>query len=267
MIGSSQGRQRSAKEHRAPSASSDGVALHLVLSLLLKDGITSGRYRPGDRLPTEDELALAHKVSRVTVRRALLSLEKQGYIERRPRRGTVVSSTAAVLTMPSPIEDYLRQVSERRTLSRHRVLDFTPMPATPEVAASLQCRDGDLVLRVERLRVMGSLPIAHSTVYLPEPFAARLTRRDFTRHPLSVLLAREGVHYGRIDLVTRARLASPSLARLLSVTVASPLVDVQRIAYSTKGTPVEFQILAGPSDRFETHVSIRAFDRPGAEPD
>lgn len=245
----------------------DGIALHLQISLLLKDGITSGRYRPGDRLPTEEELCRTHGVSRVTVRRALQSLETQGYIERRPRLGTFVRGAAAVLSMPSPIDEYLRQVADRRKLSRHVVLAFGPAAASAEVACSLQLHEGDPVLRVERLRVMGDLPIAHTTVYLPAAVGKHLRKSDFAKHPLSTLLAREGIHYGRIDMVTRARLATPSLAKALKAAVASPLVDVQRIGYSTAGTPVEFQLLAGPSDRFETHVTIRSFELGHADPD
>lgn len=245
----------------------DGVALHLQISLLLKDGITSGRYRPGDRLPTEEVLCRTHGVSRVTVRRALQSLETQGYIERRPRVGTIVSSAAAVLSMPSPIDEYLRHVEERRKLSHHVVLDFGIMASPSEVACSLQLREGDPVLRVERLRVMGDLPIAHSTVYLPAAIGKHLKKSDFAKHPLSTLLAREGIRYGRIDMVTRARLATPALATALKVAVASPLVDVQRIGYSTGNEPVEFQVLAGPSDRFETHVTIRSFNSGDNAPD
>lgn len=250
-----------------PLGRSNGVPLHLQLSLLLKDGITGGRYRPGDRLPTEESLSQTHAISRVTVRRALQTLEQQGYIERRPRIGTVVLGAAAVLSMPSPIDEYLRQVSERRKLSRHRVLSFERLPASPEVAASLGCAIDERVLRVERLRVMGALPIAHSTTYLPDAIATGLGKADFARHALSALLARKGLRYGRIDMVTRARLASPALAKLLRVDVGSALVDVQRIAYDRRGEPIEYQIVTGPSDRFETHVTIRAFGSDAQELD
>lgn len=237
-----------------------GVALHHQISTLLKDGIATGRYRAGDRLPTEETLCETHGVSRVTVRRALQSLEQQGYIERRPRLGTFVSGHAVILSMPTPIDDYLRQVAERRKLSRPVVLDFGLVDATPDVAASLQLPAGARVLRVERLRIMQKLPVVHTTVYLPETIGRRFKRTDFARSALSTLLAREGIHYGRIDMVTRARLATPPVANLLQVATGSALVDVQRIGYDTAGLPVEFQQLLGPSDRFETHVTIRSAD-------
>lgn len=237
-----------------------GIALHHQISTLIKDGIATGRYRPGDQLPTEDMLCEAHGVSRVTVRRALLSLEQQGYIERWPRLGTFVAAKASVLSMPTPISDYLKQVAERRKLSRAVVQEFGFVDAPFDVRASLQLPEGAQVLRVVRLRVMKTLPQVHTTVFLPEAIGRQFKRVDFNRHALSDLLARAGHTYSKIDMVTRARLATPAVAKLLHVAVGSALVDVQRIGYDQHGVPVEFQQLQGPSDRFETHVTVGSDD-------
>ena len=42
--------------------------------LVLRDRILSSALAPGSRLPTEDDLARFHRVSRLTVRRALAEL-------------------------------------------------------------------------------------------------------------------------------------------------------------------------------------------------
>ena len=95
-----------------------GTSLHHQISTLIKDGIAGGRLMPGDRLPTEEALGREHGVSRVTVRRALHSLEQQGLIERRVGNGTFVSDSARVLNLPMPLTDYMQQVAERRARSR-----------------------------------------------------------------------------------------------------------------------------------------------------
>jgi DNA-binding LacI/PurR family transcriptional regulator len=60
----------------------------------LEQEIRAGRYRPGDRLPTEHELARIHGVSRVTVAAALGELARAGLVTRTPRRGTIVGERA-----------------------------------------------------------------------------------------------------------------------------------------------------------------------------
>src|SRR6478752_833688 len=54
---------------------------HQLKTALLRD-IESGRWRPGDRIPTEDALIERYKVSKITVRQALRDLAQMGYIRR-----------------------------------------------------------------------------------------------------------------------------------------------------------------------------------------
>src|SRR5258708_37293925 len=67
-----------------------GTSRHRTVSLVLSDGIATGRYRLGDSLPGEEALAKMFKVSRVTIRRALADLDSAGLIERKHGLGTFV---------------------------------------------------------------------------------------------------------------------------------------------------------------------------------
>ena len=66
--------------------------------LTLRDRISSGELTPGTRLPSEPDLAELHDVSRVTIRRALAELEREGLISRRPGAGTFI--TARMIKRP-----------------------------------------------------------------------------------------------------------------------------------------------------------------------
>ena len=61
----------------------------------LADGIISGQYPPGDRLPSESALVKAFAASRPTVNRALRELQLGGLIERRAGSGNYVRADAA----------------------------------------------------------------------------------------------------------------------------------------------------------------------------
>jgi GntR family transcriptional repressor for pyruvate dehydrogenase complex len=58
----------------------------------IKDMIGKGRFKSGDQLPVERELAEVFRVSRSSVREALRSLESQGFIESRQGDGTYIAS-------------------------------------------------------------------------------------------------------------------------------------------------------------------------------
>ncbi len=70
--------------------------------------ITEAKLQPGQRLPTEKELAETLRVSRPTLREALTVLEAMGYIEIRPREGSFVRSM-----IPSPLSEPVLTMLER----------------------------------------------------------------------------------------------------------------------------------------------------------
>ncbi|MBU5672064.1 GntR family transcriptional regulator [Paenibacillus brevis] len=57
----------------------------------LREQIVSGKYAPGERIPSEKELGEAYNVSRITSKKALEILAQEGYIVRQPGRGSFVS--------------------------------------------------------------------------------------------------------------------------------------------------------------------------------
>jgi DNA-binding FadR family transcriptional regulator len=63
------------------------------LSALLEQDLRNGRWREGDRLPTERELSAQYQVARNTIRRALAGLEESKLIVRQVGRGTYKAAT------------------------------------------------------------------------------------------------------------------------------------------------------------------------------
>lgn len=61
----------------------------------IKDMVEKGRFKSGDQLPVERELAEVFRVSRSSVREALRSLESQGFIESRQGDGTYIARQPA----------------------------------------------------------------------------------------------------------------------------------------------------------------------------
>ena len=73
------------------------------LRAALAQDLRSGRWKPGEKLPTEREFGLRYGVARNTVRRALDALEAEGLILRHVGRGTFRATPAA----PAATEDAL----------------------------------------------------------------------------------------------------------------------------------------------------------------
>jgi DNA-binding LacI/PurR family transcriptional regulator len=68
--------------------------LYLKIYEILVEGISSGKYKEGDRLPSEKELADEYNVSRITSKRALEMLANNGHIHRMPGKGSFVKNVS-----------------------------------------------------------------------------------------------------------------------------------------------------------------------------
>lgn len=75
----------------------DSGSLASDVTEALRADVTSGRYQPGDRLPTEQEMAQALGVSRTVVREAVAALRADGLVVTHQGRGAFVAATAPVL--------------------------------------------------------------------------------------------------------------------------------------------------------------------------
>src|SRR5579863_3243950 len=87
----------------------------------LHNWLAAGRYRQGDRLPPEHEVAAMLGVSRGTLRSALERLENRGEIIRRQGSGTFVGRLSA----PGALGERLERLEPYSSLAARRGLRLT----------------------------------------------------------------------------------------------------------------------------------------------
>jgi GntR family transcriptional regulator len=168
------------------------VPLYYQLQEILKEGIESGHWKPGDPLPSEPELARRFGVSRVVVRQALAILEDDRQIVRLRGRGTFVAQ---------PKLDY-RAGGLARLLEAPRsdevavqVLDKRTAVVELSIRENLDADEGDGVLRVTTLLSVRGVPLAISYSFFRESEAGWLERAAHVGRnlPADLVLARHGV--------------------------------------------------------------------------
>lgn len=112
------------------------AAYEMVLAHI-EDGLTRGRWRPGDRLPPERELAAQLGASRQAVREAIRVLQAQGVI--RSQVGT--GSESGTVVVPAPAR------ALGRVLSLHLAVDSFPVGDVTEARVMLERFSADLAAR------------------------------------------------------------------------------------------------------------------------
>jgi GntR family transcriptional regulator len=218
--------------------------------------IAQGEYRPGDQLPTEDELLQRFQVSRITVRRAIQNLVSRGLLEIRRGLGTFVLSPRieAELTKLTGFVEDMNAAGRKATA---RVIGQGVVAASARVAQRLQLANGTKVMQIKRVRLAGGIPISFDETYLPLPLGKQIVRNDLRRHPIFDLLEEEyGVPLVEADYELEAVIASKAVADALQVRVGSPIFQIERTSMTTGNQPVDYEVLSYRGDivRFVTKL-------------
>ena len=223
---------------------------------ILREQLMEGRFTPDKAIPGELELAEKFQVSRVTMRRALDELVREGLIERSRGRGSFSRVPPGGGPLAADVSGLLENLVSMGLKTRVAVVSMDMLPAPEDVAAQLRVKPGAPVLKTVRIRSVDAGPIALLTTFVPEAIACNFSLKALGQKPMLTLIEEAGVAVARAEQTMSARLADASTAPLLEVGFGAPLLAVSRVVYDTKARPV--QMLRGlyRPDRYEYRMTL-----------
>lgn len=228
-----------------PDAAPAFSPLYQQIKSLILRSLQAGEWKPGDMIPSELELAARYKVSQGTVRKAIDELATDNLLVRRQGKGTFVATHAEQHIQYR----FLRLLPDGGSLddqgpAERRIIECRRLRAPAEVARALNLRTGDAVLQARRVLGFGGAPTILEDIWLPGgPFKGLTveTLSDY-RGPMYALFEAEfGVRMVRAVEKLKAVSAEADAAALLAVPPGSPLLSVERTAYTYNDAPMELR--------------------------
>jgi GntR family transcriptional regulator len=207
------------------------------------------------QLPSENELADRHGITRATVRHALDVLERDGWIYREKGKGSfaVIRRVEHELTQLVSTTEDMRQ---RGWPLSTQVLSLEQVPAPPYVAHALDLKEGASIYELRRLRLVDEDPLSLQTAYLPVDLCPDLEENDLTRSLYRLLETRYGVRLWNGQEVLRARCAAPHEAQILRIQGSTPVMYMERSTYAANGAAVEYLEAVWRGDRYDFKVTL-----------
>jgi GntR family transcriptional regulator len=233
-----------------------GEAKAKQVYLVLRDRILAGAIAFGAKLPTENELAEFHGVSRVTVRRALGELARERLIERRRSAGTRVIYRPVLAPMVADISGMLASLADMGRRTTVKLISFAYVPAEAAAAQALGVSPDQMLQRSVRVRSVDGEPFSYLTTYVPERLSLTFTRQELASRPLLDLLERAGVKVEHARQRISAGLAAPDVAAALSVRTGTPLIELTRVVYDQSGRGVEHLHALYRPDRYAFEIDL-----------
>ena len=212
----------------------------------------------GTRLPSEAEQAARLGVSRVTIRQALLSLQRRGLIESSPGRGWFLADEQPPASLwgrplfepPGRLMGFSEMARTKGSTPDSVVLEQSSRPATFEEADALSIMPGDELLVLRRVRRLNGAPIAVDRSLVPLLLIPDALTRDFGAGSLQEALGDAGSAPVTADTEGEAIAADSELAGLLKVPTDFPLLKVRQAFFDRTGRPVERGLIIYRGDRY-----------------
>jgi GntR family transcriptional regulator len=214
--------------------------LYQQIKALILGSLQAGEWKPGEAIPSENDLATRFKVSQGTVRKAIDELANENLLVRRQGKGTFVATHH---------EDrvhfrFLRLVPDNgeRHYPKTTILDCKRLRAPAEIARLLDLKTGDAVIQIERILHFSGEATVYEEIWLPGTTFKGLSVERLVewRGPMYALFETEfATHMVRATERLRAVAADELSAKHLGVEQNTPLLAVERVSYTYGERPVE----------------------------
>jgi GntR family transcriptional regulator len=216
--------------------------LYRQIKGLIMQSLESGEWRPGEMIPSEMELAALYKVSQGTVRKAVDELAAEKHLLRRQGKGTFVATHDEARAQFR----FLRLMPDEgeQKWPASRLLDCKRGRASAEIARLLELKAGEGLVLIRRVLDIADEPTVFEQIYLPGALFKNLNAEIFNEYKGSMYKLFEtefGTRMIRAEEKIRAVAADAVAADLLRVPRDTPLLCVERVAYSYGDKPVEFR--------------------------
>lgn len=209
---------------------------------------------PHDKLSSERDLAGAFCVSRLTVRRVLDRLEREGRVYRIQGAGTFVSEPRIAKSVE--LTSFSEDMRSRGLVPGSLFVESERLPAGAEVGYALGISPAAPVVHIRRVRTADGEPMCLENCYLP----GDLVPEDLVLAPDNSLYAQltesYNVRLARADQTIRVTVLNPADAEALHVPPFSPAFRVERVAYDARGQAIERAESLYRGDRYSYQLTI-----------
>lgn len=229
-----------------------GSPIYIRIHNSIKESIEEGKWKVGERIPAERELAEKFGVSRMTLRQAVQTLVDEGILERRVGAGTFVAREKVQEKM-SGITSFTEIMKTQGKQPSSKTVSYqVTMPSLSE-CEHLKLKADTTILRMERIRYADEVPICFEITTLPYDLVKNYQRSQITKS-LYQTLAHHGLHVGHAQQIVSASSASEKIADYLKIKRGAPILKLRQITQLSNGRPFEYVQTQYAGERFEFYL-------------
>jgi GntR family histidine utilization transcriptional repressor len=213
----------------------------------LLEQIENGQLMPGDKVPSENQLAEAFSVSRMTARRALTDLVTEGILLRSQGLGTFVGDHRPMSSMLE-IKSINEEISQRGHAYSNKMISIETIIASEQQSALLDVKRQSELFHSKIVHMENAVPVQLEDRLVNPLWAPDYLRQNFRQITANQYLSKVAP-LTQADHSIEAILPQAEVAELLNISSHQPCLQVSRRTYSAKGV-VSYALLTHPGNRY-----------------
>ena len=236
--------------------SKEAIPLYLQIKNHLKEKIENKEYKINDVIPGELELEKVYNVSRITVRQAILELEKEGYVFRARGKGTSVIYNDKINEFLYEIKSFTKEMSDRGLTPSTKFVDISKVQADKDTAKVFKINEGDDVYSLHRVRCGDGEPLVVFHTYLNSKHNLPMDKEAYMNSMYDVLVEVGVKRPVRVCETFEAILADEEVAKELEVEIGSPIFFRVRKSYDSNDDIVEYTFCYYRGDKYTYSIEL-----------
>ncbi|MCG4281257.1 GntR family transcriptional regulator [Lacticaseibacillus saniviri] len=230
-----------------------GSPVYIQIHNQIKQDIEAGKWKIGDRIPSERDLAVTFGVSRMTLRQAVQTLVDEGVLERRIGAGTYVASQKVQEKVSGVTSFTDLMLAQGKQPSSKTISYHVAKPSLSEIE-KLKLPEDAQVLRMERIRYADDVPISFEVATVPYSLISSFSKSEVTRSFYHTLEHKGQYILGGAQQTVSAMLASERIAEYLDIKRNEPILRLRQVSFLQDGQPFEYVRTQYVGTRFEFYL-------------
>jgi len=209
---------------------------------ILQD-ISNQIYKPGDKIPSQNELAKLYDVSRVTVKQALNELIYSGVLSTQKGKGTFVKDLPYNKYITNRLGGFTESIEKIGYKAYTKVIDVACIVSNKYLATKLQVEIGHPIVHLKRIRMVNDVPLTLENSYLNKSLIGNieLTKDNLENKSLYRLLKEKAnIELSHAEEKINAVLCDTETAELLKISKDEPILFIKRKTYIKDNVPIEY---------------------------
>ena len=210
--------------------SSSPVAMYYQLKEILVQEIKNGKWAPQTKMISEREIMETYNVSRVTARKAIELMVKEGYVYTVKGKGTFVKGKYIEQPL-NHFYSFREDLRSKGVKTRSQMHNFSIVEADDVLADSLRVSKGERLFRIERIFFAGELTYAKECSYIPCVLCPGLEQQKIEKNGLYNSLKKFNIYPTRACEKLKAILLDEDIASLLELPANDAAIYLTRTTY------------------------------------